>query len=134
MNFFKISDEDFLNKNKIKVFDGIAGSAKSSNVDKIFKAYDLDEIMEREPKLGKYMYHEVVFMMTIATAFTRLNKTEKAEQMIKDMWNELKEYNPKLEAKIRKKSLATTMNLPGIVGRNIGLAGYRISRKFVTFN
>ncbi len=101
---------------------------------KIFKAYDLDEIMEREPKLGKYMYHEVVFMMTIATAFTRLNKTEKAEQMIKDMWNELKEYNPKLEAKIRKKSLATTMNLPGIVGRNIGLAGYRISRKFVTFN
>lgn len=42
MNFFKISDEDFLNKNKIKVFDGIAGSAKSSNVDKIFKAYDLE--------------------------------------------------------------------------------------------
>lgn len=34
-NFFGISDEDFLNKNIVKVLDGIAGSAKSSNVNKI---------------------------------------------------------------------------------------------------
>lgn len=36
-NFFNITNEDFFDKTKIKVLDGIAGSAKSSNVDKIFK-------------------------------------------------------------------------------------------------
>lgn len=42
MNFFNITDEQFFDKNIIKVFDGIAGSAKSSNVDKIFKDYNID--------------------------------------------------------------------------------------------
>jgi len=35
MNFFGISNKDFLDKNKVKIITGIAGSAKSSNIHSI---------------------------------------------------------------------------------------------------
>lgn len=100
----------------------------------IFKAYHLDEIKERNQKLAKYMYHEIVFMMTIATAFTRLNRTADAEQMVKDMWEDLEQYDKKLARKVRRASMAAAMNLPGTLGRDIGILCYRASHKFVAFN
>ena len=100
----------------------------------IFCAYRLEEIRKDRPRLAKYMYHEVVFMMTIACAFTRLNKTEEAEQMIRDMWAELALFDEKLVHRVRRESLAATMNLPGSVGRWIGNMGYRIAHKFISFN
>lgn len=36
-DFFKISDKDMLDSSKIKIITGIAGSAKSSNIDNFFK-------------------------------------------------------------------------------------------------
>ena len=39
INFFGITNEEMLDPNKIKVITGIAGSAKSSNIDKIFKEF-----------------------------------------------------------------------------------------------
>lgn len=38
-NFFGAEDEVFLDKNTVKILDGIAGSAKSSNVDKILREH-----------------------------------------------------------------------------------------------
>lgn len=38
---FGIIDEDFLNPNKVKVIDGIAGAGKSSMIDSFFKAQDI---------------------------------------------------------------------------------------------
>lgn len=45
-DFFQISDNDMLDSNKIKIITGIAGSAKSSNIDKFFK--------ERGIEYGRY--------------------------------------------------------------------------------
>lgn len=39
-NFFGMTDEEFLDKKMIKILNGIGGSAKSSNTDKILKAHD----------------------------------------------------------------------------------------------
>lgn len=39
---FGLSKTDILNPSKIKVFDGIAGSAKSSNIDRFFKEHGID--------------------------------------------------------------------------------------------
>ena len=41
-NFFGIPDEVILDKNKVKVLNGIAGSAKSSNIDKILTDYGIE--------------------------------------------------------------------------------------------
>lgn len=100
----------------------------------IFKAYRLEDIRKKDPKLEKYMYHEIVFMMTIATVFTRLNRTSDAEQMITEMWDDLGKYDKKLAIKVRRASMAAATNLPGPLGRDIGILCYRISHKFVAFN
>lgn len=100
----------------------------------IFKAYHLDDIRKQDPKLAKYMYHEIVFMLTIATAFTRLNRTAAAEKMVKDMWKDLEQYDKKLAKKVHHASMAAAMNLPGNLGRDIGILCYRASHKFVAFN
>ena len=101
---------------------------------RIFKAYDLKEIKAGNPKLARYMYHEIEFMMAIATAFTRLNRTAEAEQMIRDMWADVSEFDAKLARRVRRASIAAFVNLPGKVGRDLGLAGYRLCHKFVAFN
>ena len=42
VNFFGVEDEIFLDKNVVKVLNGIAGSAKSSNVDKILRGHGIE--------------------------------------------------------------------------------------------
>ena len=41
-NFFGITNSELFDNSKIKVITGIAGSAKSSNIDKIFKENDIE--------------------------------------------------------------------------------------------
>lgn len=42
LNFFGISDDDMLNPQIVKIICGIAGSAKSSNIDKFFRTKGID--------------------------------------------------------------------------------------------
>jgi hypothetical protein len=100
----------------------------------IFKSYRLADMKKISPKLAKYMYHEVVLMMTIATAFTRLNKTKEAEKMVADMWREVAKFDRKLAIRVHRASYAAFINLPGRAGRNLGLMLYRLAHKFVAFN
>ncbi len=100
----------------------------------IFKAYRLDEIKKQDAKLAKYMYHEMVFMMTIATIFTRMNRSSDAEQMVKEMWEDLSRSDRNLARKVRRASMAAVMNLPGPLGRDLGILCYRASHRFVAFN
>lgn len=101
---------------------------------RIFKAYNLEDIRKENPKLADYMYHEIVFMMAIATVFVRLNHTKKAECMVQEMWKDLDGHDKKLARKVRRASMAAVMNLPGGLGRDIGILCYRLSHHFVAFN
>ncbi len=100
----------------------------------IFKAYDIEEISKSQPRLAKYLYHEVTFMMALATIFTRLNRTAEAEQMIEDMWKECYKHNKAMATKVRRLSIAAFVNLPGAVGRDLGILGYRFAHLIVPFN
>lgn len=42
INFFGITNEEMFDPNKIKVITGIAGSAKSSNIDRLFKQFGIE--------------------------------------------------------------------------------------------
>ncbi len=101
---------------------------------RIFKAYHIDEMKKKNKKLGRYMYHEMVFMMTLATAFTRLNKTKEAEEMVEEMWRDVAKFDAKLARKVRRASVATFINMPGKAGRTFGLGMYRFCHKVVPFN
>ena len=41
------------------------------------------------------MYHEMVMMATIATAFTRLNNSKEADAQVEEMWKDLESFDEK---------------------------------------
>ena len=98
---------------------------------KIFKSYHLEEIAKDNLKLAKYMYHEMVMMATIATAFTRLNNSKEADAQVEEMWKDLESFDEKLAHKIKHASIAAFENIPGRVGRLFGMRCYRIAHRFV---
>ena len=101
---------------------------------RIFDFHDLDVISRESPKLGRYMYHEASFMLVIASAFTRLNRTNEAEEQVKAMWAHCYQSHPAMARKMRRNILNVGINLPGHLGRALGLKGYRLAHKIVQFN
>lgn len=94
--------------------------------------YDLSEV--ESPKLRKLMKRECIFLMTIGVIFSRLANTSEGEQQYKDLWDSVKEGNPKLYKEIRYKSMATFVSIPGRIGRILAIYGYRLAHKLVKFN
>ncbi len=97
----------------------------------VFKMYDFDKEIARNKKRGKYMFHAVRMLMSIATAGARLNGSEQAEADNKAMWKECIEANPKYGKKLRYRSPIAFQSIPGKTGRKIANSLYRITRKLV---
>ena len=93
--------------------------------------YDLDEVKSK--KLRKMMYRECVFCMTIGTIFSRLAMNEEGEKQYKELWESIKENNPKLYKRLIF-SKAGACAIPGKFGRFIAIKGYRFAHSLVKFN
>ena len=102
--------------------------------ERIFDLYDIEEIRRENPKLARYMFHEANFMLVIASVFTRLNRTKEAEKQVRDMWAHCAQTHPAMAKKMKRSFLNAGVNLPGHLGRSIGLAGYHLAHKIVQFN
>ena len=100
----------------------------------VFAAHDLAKIKKENPKLARYMYQEVVLMVSIGSIFTRLNRTDEAEEEVKKMWAYMRSVNPALARRIRYASIATFVNFPGKIGRSVSIFFYHLAHKVVAFN
>ena len=87
-----------------------------------------------EPKLARYMENYLSMMMCICSVFLRMRNDEQSDQKLKDIWAYLKETRPALYPIIRRSVLNIGTNLPGELGRRIGLGGYHIAQKIFKFN
>jgi glycosyltransferase involved in cell wall biosynthesis len=99
----------------------------------IIDAYQLRRDIE-SPKLRKYMIHFLTMMMTISTVFLRLSKRDDAEELRQGLWEYLKLKDPTVYAKVRGGALGLLVNLPGGVGKQLSITGYRIARRLFKFN
>lgn len=102
--------------------------------EEIFKKHNLDEVKKTNPKLAKYMYHKIVLVMTIATAFARLNKTEEAEEQVRQMWRNVEAVYPKLANKVHYRSVVVFLSIPGKFGNRICCGLYHLAHRVVKFN
>ena len=100
----------------------------------IFGAHDLEALKGKNPKLARYMNHELALMMTIATVFTRLNYTDEAEAEFKKLWAEARALYPKTARRMRWRSIAFFVCFPGKLGRSLSIFFYRFAHKVVAFN
>lgn len=85
-------------------------------------------------KLRSYMVNYFVIMMAICSIFSKLSKQPDAMEQLDILWNELREYDPRLWRRCRFGIVGSSTNLPTKAGKHITLAAYRLVGKFVKFN
>ena len=85
-------------------------------------------------KLRHYMVRYLEIMMTICSILAIKSGTDENMEKKKEIWEYLRKLNLPLYLRIRWGFLGQSMNLPGKSGRQLSIAGYKISQKFFGFN
>ncbi|WP_333860678.1 glycosyltransferase family 2 protein [Clostridium sp.] len=85
-------------------------------------------------KLRKYMIKYLVMMMTVSTVLLLKDNTEKSLSKKKELWCYLNSKNRDLYKEINKSFLGLFMQIKGLVGKNIILLAYSLSRRIFGFN
>lgn len=94
--------------------------------------YDVMRIQNR--KLRRYMIQYLEIMMVVSSILAIRSGTEENLAKKKELWQYLKQKNLRLFIRMRWGFLGQGMNLPGKSGRQLSIAGYKITRKFYGFN
>ncbi|MBP2033581.1 glycosyltransferase involved in cell wall biosynthesis [Clostridium algifaecis] len=85
-------------------------------------------------KLRKYMIKYLVMMMTISTVLLLKDNTQESLNKKEELWCYLNSKNRSLYEEINKSFLGLLMQIKGLLGRDIILLGYSLSRKVFGFN
>ena len=97
-----------------------------------FRSCHLDDI--REPRLQRYMRHEMFMMFGISILFTRLNKSDETDAALDQMWKNCAVHDAKWANHFRNRSPLFFISMPGKFGRNVSCRFYRLANKVVRFN
>ena len=100
--------------------------------ERCFTSCHLDDI--QEPRLKRYMRHELFVMFGIAILFTRLNRTVEPDAALERMWETCMAFDPKWGGYFRNRSPLRFICLPGRFGQNVSGLVYRLANKVVRFN
>lgn len=87
-----------------------------------------------DPRLQAYLVKYLSMMMCICSIFLRMKGDPASEQARKDIWNYLLMRNRTLYRLVRRELVCITTNLPGNIGRRIGITGYHVAQKIFKFN
>lgn len=93
---------------------------------------DLSKLTNR--KLRNYMISYLDIIMTVSSIMLIKSGTDENYEKKQELWEYLKKRDKRLYLKIRCGLLGRYMNLPGKGGRQVSVAGYKITQKFFGFN
>lgn len=87
-----------------------------------------------EPNLRNYMLSFLEMITVVSTCLGYLSGTDENLQKVKDLWNHIKDVNPRTYRHIRFGVFGNAMKIPGKVGRKMALKAYHLSQKYMGFN
>ena len=85
-------------------------------------------------KLERYMESYLSMMMCICSVFLRIEPSEENEAKRSEIWNYLKQVDPRLYRRVRRDVLNLWANIPTAAGRKLGMGGYHMAQKIYKFN
>ena len=94
--------------------------------------YQMKKIPSR--RLRAYMTNYLAIMMTVSSIIAIRSKNPENLEKKKELWQYLKEKDPRLYTKIRYGILGQTMNLPGEPGRKVSSLAYTLANRIFGFN
>ena len=99
---------------------------------KCFEAAHLDEI--KDARQQKYLKHELFMMFGISVLYSRLNKSEEADENLNKMWESCYRFDKKWAEYFQKHTPLRLICIPGKMGRNLSYTVYTAANKVVRFN
>lgn len=90
--------------------------------------------LSSQPKLFRYMLNYLSMMMCICSVFLRMIGSTEAEQKRKEIWDYLEAHDANLKKLVMRSPLCYGTNIPGAVGKGIGIGGYKLAQKLFPFN
>ena len=87
-----------------------------------------------DPQLQRYLVKYLAMMMCICSIFLRMKGDAASERERKEIWEYLLMRNRRLYSLVRRELVCFSTNLPGRVGRRIGITGYHVAQKIFKFN
>ncbi len=97
-------------------------------------SYNLTEIIKTNKKLGLYMRNYLSMMVLICQMLLLVDGREEALEKKKKLWKHIKTKDETLYRHFKYASIALFMNLPGKLGRKIGIRLYKIASRIYKFN
>ena len=87
-----------------------------------------------DPHLQAYLVKYLAMMMCICSIFLRMKGGPESERQRIEIWNYLLTHGRAIYPRIRREPVCFGTNLPGTVGKHIGIAGYHVAQKIFKFN
>lgn len=100
----------------------------------ILKNVDMRACRSISRKLEMYQLRFLSIMMTICNVYLLKIGTEEALKKRKELWEEVKSFDPNIYYYLRGFTLSGLTMLPGKAGRKLTVKGYDIAQKIVAFN
>lgn len=100
----------------------------------MIESHKMQEIMQVERKLGRYMLNYLAMMMSISSIFLILADTEESLEKRNALWAYLRSIDPYLHNILKYRSFSAFTNFPGYQGRRLSISLYRLARRIYKFN
>lgn len=101
----------------------------------MLEKYDLfDEKIIPVKKLRKYMYNYLEIITIVSSVLALKSGSEENLEKKRLLWEDIKKKDERLYKKLRHGIMGIVMNLPGKLGRKIGVFCYQVAQKIVGFN
>ncbi len=98
----------------------------------LIEAHDVTKLKNRHMRV--YMKKYLMIMMTISSVFLMKIGTEESIQKKDELWDYLKERNPKLFKQISRTFLGYSSKFDSKAGQQVVKVGYKIAQKLFQFN
>lgn len=99
----------------------------------MWEAYHLYDDVE-SVRLRDYMMSYLTMIMAICSVFSLKSDRPDAEEQMGRLWADLKAYDERMYRAARYGIVGVAANLPGALGHEVTLLGYRIAQKIMKFN
>lgn len=101
-------------------------------MEKCFTAFHFDDI--KEPRLKRYLKHEIFMLMGIAILYTRMNKTPEVDADLRATWQKCFAHDEKWGKHFRYWTPLTFVCLPGKLGQHLCSLVNWLANHVVKFN
>ena len=101
-------------------------------VEKCFSSFHFDDV--KQPRLKKYLKHEIFMLTGIAILYTRMNKTKQVDADLRQMWQKCFAHDEKWGKYFRYYTPLTFICIPGKFGQHFCSFINWIANHIVKFN